>query len=850
MISVLYVDDEETLLDIGRLFLERSGDCSVDIAISARQALELMGKKTYDAIVSDYQMPEMDGIAFLKHIRATSDIPFILFTGKGREEVVIEAINNGADFYLQKGGDPKSQFVELEHKIRQAVKRQHAEHELRDSETRYRELVELLPQTVFEIDRRGMIISVNPVGLKAFGYTVEDLEKGVNAFQVFAPEDHQRLRENIQKILTGEPTGALEYTAQRKDGGTFPVLTYSVPIFRDQTPVGLRGVLVDITDRKQAEETLRDSEALLNTILQSSPIPKFVIDTNHRIISWNRALEEATGIRAEEVLGTTRQWMAFYRQERPCMADLIVDGSIDRIPELYKGKFQKSLLIEGAYEATDFFPHLGRKGMWLHFIAAPIMDSAGTVIGAVETLENITELKEAEEALRDSEKRYRNVVEDQTELICRFRPDGTLTFVNDAYCHYFGLKKDECIGKMHGVMLLPEDASKMKEHLKALTSENPVAGIEHRIIMPSGEERWQRWNDRAIFNESGALVEYQSVGRDTTDRKRAEEALQLVNERLRYLLASTSVAIYTSKTSGDYGATSITDNVLQITGYEPRDFIENSSFWIDHVHSEDKKKILDDLPKIFEKNFHFYEYRFRRKDGKYIWIFDEMRLNKDEGGKPREIIGQWMDITERKRAEEALRENEERYRNLFVSSRDAIMTLEPPSWRFTSGNPSTVQMFMARDEAEFTSKEPWMHSPERQPDGRDSSDKAREMIETAMRKGTHFFEWTHKRLSGEDFPATVLLSKVELAGKEFLQATVRDITDRKEIENGLEKANEKLTVLVHKFEKQSHLNSILTEMRDLLQACSTIDETIPIIMVSMTKLFPQAEGALFLMSPS
>ena len=155
------------------------------------------------------------------------------------------------------------------------------------------------------------------------------------------------------------------------------------------------------------------------------------------------------------------------------------------------------------------------------------------------------------------------------------------------------------------------------------------------------------------------------------------------------------------------------------------------------------------------------------------------------------------DVSERKRAEKALRESETRYRNLFESSRDAIMTLEPPAWRFTSGNPATVQMFKARDEAEFTSNEPWALSPERQPDGRDSGDKAREMIETAMRNGTHFFEWTHMRLNGEDFPATVLLSRVELAGKVFLQATVRDITEPKHVEEALRESEERFRTIIH-----------------------------------------------------
>ena len=130
-ITVLYVDDEPGLLDIARIFLEKSGDFKVETSTSAQIALDNPGIRACDAIVSDYQMPDMNGIAFLKIVRERfGDIPFILFTGRGREEVVIDAINNGADFYLQKGGDPKAQFAELAHKIRQAVKTRRAEDEL------------------------------------------------------------------------------------------------------------------------------------------------------------------------------------------------------------------------------------------------------------------------------------------------------------------------------------------------------------------------------------------------------------------------------------------------------------------------------------------------------------------------------------------------------------------------------------------------------------------------------------------------------------------------------------------------------------------------------------------------
>ena len=138
--------------------------------------------------------------------------------------------------------------------------------------------------------------------------------------------------------------------------------------------------------------------------------------------------------------------------------------------------------------------------------------------------------------------------------------------------------------------------------------------------------------------------------------------------------------------------------------------------------------------------------------------------------------------------ERALEKSEENYRILFDKSIDAIMTLAPPSWRFTSGNPATIKLFGAKDEAEFITKGPWDVSPEFQPDGKPSSVKAKEMIGKAMREGSNYYEWTHKRFSGLGFTATVLLTRVEVEkGKPFLQATVRDITERKLAEKELRK---------------------------------------------------------------
>jgi len=137
-----------------------------------------------------------------------------------------------------------------------------------------------------------------------------------------------------------------------------------------------------------------------------------------------------------------------------------------------------------------------------------------------------------EETLRESEERYRNVIEDQTEFICRFLPDGTHIFVNDAYCRYFDKKREDIIGHRFKPVLYPEEQEIVALHIASITPEHPVIDIDQRIMMPDGSTRWQRWSDRAIFDPDGRAVEYQSVGRDITEQKVTEEALRVANKKL------------------------------------------------------------------------------------------------------------------------------------------------------------------------------------------------------------------------------------------------------------------------------------------------------------------------------
>jgi len=215
VLSVLYVDDEPALLEIGRLFLESSNQCRVATVLSGEEALDILRRKRFDAIVSDYQMPVMDGLDLLRQLRESGvDIPFILFTGRGREEVVVRAFELGADFYLQKGGDPRTQFAELLHKVMQAVRRREAERMARESTEGLHTIQERLALALdagqiglydWEIQAGRFFCSElfsSLVGL-APGAVAPSMEGWLACVH---PDDRQRVEQRIREALAGDPS--------------------------------------------------------------------------------------------------------------------------------------------------------------------------------------------------------------------------------------------------------------------------------------------------------------------------------------------------------------------------------------------------------------------------------------------------------------------------------------------------------------------------------------------------------------------------------------------------------------------------------------------------------------------
>ncbi len=218
MHSVLIVDDEPILLQVTRAYLEKSGDISVDAVDSGEKALSAIRKKQYDAVVSDYLMPGMDGISLLRELRSSgNDIPFIIFTGRGREEVVIEAFDSGADSYIQKGGDPVSQFRELVHKINQSIAGREIRKALEESETKFRNMVELSPNLIIHSDSSGRALYASPSSREILGYEPGEII-GKRYTDFIEPGNLDLVEERAGFLLSGEGRDFIEVKFLRKDG--------------------------------------------------------------------------------------------------------------------------------------------------------------------------------------------------------------------------------------------------------------------------------------------------------------------------------------------------------------------------------------------------------------------------------------------------------------------------------------------------------------------------------------------------------------------------------------------------------------------------------------------------------
>ncbi len=629
MCSVLYVDDEQLLLDLCRSYLEKSGDFRIETTGSAPEAIEKIQNTSYDAIVSDYQMPGMDGIVFLKEVRSRfGDIPFILFTGKGREEIAIEAINNGADFYLQKGGDPRSQFAELAHKIRKAVERRRAIEELRDNESQLRLLqisVDQASDEVYWLDFEGKILYVNDSACRNTGYSREEFLK-MTVFDL-DPDFTSEMWERSKCILKEKKTNVFTTRHRYKDGTIVDVEIMTNYVSKDGRDYSF-AFSRDITRRKQAEDALRESEERFEVLAESSLDGILVTDLEGRVLTANHA----------------------------CLAMFEIDGLPDRQPL----NIFENLTPDSVNAARhDFFAmRPDKKGVTRTYFAITArgkkvyIETLGNRItykGApanIISIRDVTARHEMEERLRESERRFRTLSDGALEGIM-IHDKGVISDCNRRFAELFGYRPEEIIGRNgFEFMMTPESHARISDwKQQGAGGTIDIVGTRKNGTLFSGETSsapilWQGRPQRIVQM------------RDITDRKLAEDALRESEERYRRLIAQSFDAVVIHQDGQVVFANDAAARLVkakspdEIIGRATLDFVDPAFFGI----VSERIGIMLENPGA---TVPLIEERFHCVDGTTVDVEVIATATVYQGKSAVQVVGR--DISGRKQAEEALR---------------------------------------------------------------------------------------------------------------------------------------------------------------------------------------------------
>jgi len=504
VISVLYVDDEPALLELTRLFLERYGNYSVDTAISALDALDMMKAAPYDAIISDYQMPVMDGIALLKHLRAEdSSTPFILFTGRGREEIAIEALNAGADFYLQKGGEPGSLFAELEHKLRLAVERRRIADELSESRQRMTAIVSHLPDATFAIDLEGKVIVWNRAMEEMTGVKEEEiLGTGDHACAAaiyrarrpilldFIIGREEKIREYYPDLTVKDDRLITEnYIPTLYGGRGAHVWLVASPLYDAHgTITGAIESIRDITDRKLAEEALHRSEEKYRTLTEQTNDIIYLMDVNGRLTHIGPQVARY-GYTPEEIISQN-------------LSVFVVEEDVAIVVDDLEKAIATGIPRYTVFRARDKSGNI----YWFEDSGAPVFDENGVIVGVSGVLRDITDRRRIEQKLVESERIYRSILENMRDVFYRSDREGILIMVSPSGAELLGYGSvEELLGKKIDSTLYA-DRGEQDRFLAEMDKRGEV--VNYRVILKrrDGSPIPVETSSRRYYDENGCCL--------------------------------------------------------------------------------------------------------------------------------------------------------------------------------------------------------------------------------------------------------------------------------------------------------------------------------------------------------
>jgi len=628
--DILHVDDDSSIREQARIFLEKEvNSFDVDTAHSAKEALTRLDGNGYDIIISDYKMPEMDGLEFLKVVREDrgSDIPFIIFTGKGREEVAMEALNLGADRYLQKRGEAKSQYGVLAQAVIQEVERSRISEEKEKIEAEHSSLVKGSEDPIYIVDEKYEFTFANQAELERHGLKKSELI-GSKFRDLHSEGDSRTFEKKVEKVL--ETANPQSHEAEEAVDGRYFKRTIS-PIKNPKTGKVERVSVIskDVTELKEHERKLVRSEKRYRRLLETAEVMIVSIDNEGKVTQANRKTSDVLGYDKKNIIG--KNWFENFvpKEYRPGVQDVHSEIKEDEYPEYY----ENPVLTKSGDVRTI---------LWHN---SALRNEDGEVIGTLSSGMDITERKDLEEKIRKSRDRLERSQE--IAKVGSWEIDlesGDLTW-SDEVNRIFGVPIGESLNYDDFLEIVhPEDREYVDENWKEAL-ESGGYDVEHRIVV-SGETKWVREKALVEFDEEGEPVEAIGSVQDITERKEAEkEAERMALERREAFDAIEDPIFILDK---NHEIMSVNKSALDFLEVSEEEIIGGKCYEFFH----DEESPIKNCP--LEKSIEAGE---AKEEEFYEPIFDKHFLVRThpiftDGESPNTFVHQIQDITERVKAEE------------------------------------------------------------------------------------------------------------------------------------------------------------------------------------------------------
>ena len=527
-------------------------------------------------------------------------------------------------------------------------RRQLAELQLQTSEQRYRSIVESAPFCIHEIDLNGRVTSMNPAGQKMIGIKNEVEVLNRSYLDLAEPHDGERMKLYFSQACQGKVV-EFDFQVKKEENVKYYQKTFA-PVQNTKGEITtVLGIVEDITERKHAEERLIQSENEHRLVTENVPalIAKFDRDCRYQFV--NQHYQKRFGLSKDQMIGKHAR-------------DILGPQAY----QLVKPNMEKTLA--GSQITYEVKVPSGTKDLrWVKATYVPDLNASGLVEGFYALVEDIHDHKTANENVQKSEKQYRSLIETAGSVIIGLTPDHRIVEWNREAERTYGWSRQEILGKNYVKFFIPEkDQAAVEADIKKVLAGSPTRNFENPIWTRDGQKRDFLWNCDRLLDEDQQPTGLIAIGRDITERKRAEEELknahhQLAQQKEHLSRLNESFVEALGEITYDYNIG--TDHIQwggafrRILGYTTEGMGNNFESWLSRVYPDEAQRVVVEFKQaINSRNIFDLEYRFKRRDGSYAWMHDRGAIHRNEAGQVEKVIGIMRDITDRKKSETFLRQ--------------------------------------------------------------------------------------------------------------------------------------------------------------------------------------------------